>query len=678
MPRLRDRPRTCPGAGGRRRPLPAQAQGAALPDAARAAARPRAVPAGPLHPRAARSTRARTRACRSFQENDANRFFGRIARDRRAGHPHPRPAADGGGRPLGRRQVVVRARRPGARAQALGRGVGDARHPPRPQPAGGAGQHRRAAWSAPPPPSPRTSHAQQQLVRALRSEPGYVGSVLRSRARRERRKILLFVDQFEELYTLVPDASERLAFTACLSGVADDATSPLRVVLSIRSDFLDRVPEDERFMAELTQGLFFLTAPSREGLRDALVQPAEMAGYRFEAPAMVEDMLQHLETTPGALPLLAVRRHPAVGARATPRAGCSPQQSYEAMGGIAGALASHADSVLAELPVAGPGAGPRDAPAPGHARSARARSSRWRSCASCRRTPTEMQRLIDQLVQARLLVVQTGGGATGATVEIVHESLIHSWPTLRRWLDEDQEDSGFMEQLRNAARQWQAKGRDVGPAVARRGGGGGAALQAALPRRAAAGAARLPGGRLRAGGASSTRRSRALVVGAGAFLVMLVAASAVALVVIRKAQQEAEKQAVVAKVAEARRASPRRRRRRRRPRPSSAWPRCRPRSWSGRRRRQEAEAANAQVAVGRQRAADARTSELLDALKKAKLAQLARQARQEERRAERARRRSRPSRRPSAPRSSCRACCAASRTVSSACRTSWAAPSSTT
>jgi hypothetical protein len=105
--------------------------------------------------------------------------------------------------------------------------------------------------------------AQSQLVERLHAEPGYVGSVLRSRARRQRRRILLFIDQFEELYTLVPDARERLAFTACLSGIADDATSPIRVVLSIRSDFLDRVTEDERFMAELNQGLFFLTSPRR-------------------------------------------------------------------------------------------------------------------------------------------------------------------------------------------------------------------------------------------------------------------------------------------------------------------------------------------------------------------------------------------------------------------------------
>jgi len=56
--------------------------------------------------------------------------------------------------------------------------------------------------------------------------------------------------------------------------------------------------------------------------------------------------------------------------------------------------------------------------------------------------------------------VQTGGGV--AQAEIVHESLISSWPQLRRWLDESGEDAAFLDQLRTAAKQWQQKSKDVG------------------------------------------------------------------------------------------------------------------------------------------------------------------------------------------------------------------------
>src|SRR5207248_799714 len=78
----------------------------------------------------------------------------------------------------------------------------------------------------------------------LRAEPGTFGARLRARARRRRTQVLLFVDQLEELYTLVPDPAERAAFTACLTAAGDDAAGALRVVVSMRSDLLDRAAED--------------------------------------------------------------------------------------------------------------------------------------------------------------------------------------------------------------------------------------------------------------------------------------------------------------------------------------------------------------------------------------------------------------------------------------------------
>ncbi|MEM9493928.1 MAG: hypothetical protein AAGC55_32575, partial [Myxococcota bacterium] len=187
------------------------------------------------------------------------------------------------------------------------------------------------------------------IIARLYDEPGYLGVVLRSRARKRGANVLLCVDQFEELYTLGGDERERRAFTACLAGVADDATAPLRVVLSIRSDFLDRVPEDPHFMAELSHGLIFLTPPGRAGLRDALVQPAEMAGYQFESRDTVEHMLDHLEHIPGSLPLLQFAASKLWDARDSERR-LLTVASYDRLGGIAGALATHADAVLAEFP----------------------------------------------------------------------------------------------------------------------------------------------------------------------------------------------------------------------------------------------------------------------------------------------------------------------------------------
>src|SRR5262249_35448701 len=83
----------------------------------------------------------------------------------------------------------------------------------------------------------------------MRRGPGLLGVLLRARARRGRERVLLFVDQFEETYTLAAE-DDRRAFLACLSTAADDPSTPLRVILSLRHDFLDRVAATPGALAE--------------------------------------------------------------------------------------------------------------------------------------------------------------------------------------------------------------------------------------------------------------------------------------------------------------------------------------------------------------------------------------------------------------------------------------------
>jgi len=303
--------------------------------------------------------------------------------------------------------------------------------------------------------------AQRRLADALRHEPGHLGHLLRLHARREQRRLLLFVDQLEELYTQAQGPADRAAFTACLTAVADDAASPLRVVISLRADFLDQVVEDRRFFGDLAHGLFLLGPPDREGLRDAIASPAELAGFQVE-PAVIDDMVAHLATTPGALPLLQFAAARLWDARDVTRRELT-HASYLEMGGIAGALAHHADGVVRDL---GPARTPllraillRLVTADG-TRAIGTRAE-LRELAP---EPGEVEWLLDRLVEARLLVVQKGdaGAGAGGTVELAHDSLMHGWPQLRRWLDEHQGDAALLEQLRCAARQWLAKGRAPG------------------------------------------------------------------------------------------------------------------------------------------------------------------------------------------------------------------------
>jgi len=389
---------------------------------------------------------------------------------------------------------------------------------------------------------------QQKMADRLRKEPGYLGTALRRTARREKKNLLLFIDQFEELYTLVPDQDERLAYTACVAAAADDPTSPMRVVVSMRSDFLDRCTEDLNFMNELSQGLFFLTPMTREGMREALALPAEMAGYKFEKDEMINEMLDHLASTSGALPLLQFTADMLWGER-DPTRKVLTEKSYRNLGGISGALATHAERVIEQT-------------SPEQRTMVRAlflrlvTPERTRAIVSLSDLKDQLGKqadvggLIDQLVAARLLTVSSSGGGA-ATVEIVHESLIHGWPQLARWLDEGQEDAAFLEQLRNASRQWGAKNKDTG--LLWRGEMVGEAKR--FVRRHRGTLPEVQQHFLKAVIDSSNRAARikkAILVAAGIVVLALLAAAAVALYIINDSRAETQKQAVVAQESEKR------------------------------------------------------------------------------------------------------------------------------
>jgi len=299
------------------------------------------------------------------------------------------------------------------------------------------------------------------MTRSLREEPGKLGALLRARGRSHGRPIMLYVDQFEELYTLVEDEADRERFATALAGVAVDAASPVRVTLSMRSDFLDRVAENEPLMNAVTRDLTILQQPGIEGLRDAVIRPAALAGYTFEDVKIVEEMVSSLRDETAALPLLQFAAQKLWESR-DKKAKLLSRAAYDQMGGVEGALVRHADSVIQAM-----SSNDRQATRSLFQRLVTPEGTRavlsLGEIMGLFKTPKEAQRILNTLTEARLLVVQTfGDEAVDARVEIVHESLINRWQTLRRWLDESHEDGTMLAQLREAARQWEARGRPVG------------------------------------------------------------------------------------------------------------------------------------------------------------------------------------------------------------------------
>ena len=114
--------------------------------------------------------------------------------------------------------------------------------------------------------------------------------------------LVLFVDQFEEVFTLARDARERSVFCAWLVGIGERGwmSDSARVVLTARDDFLTRIKQERAFRDKLEQALTLLATPDAGDLRRILVKPAERAGFTFEGDDFVDEMVRAVEGRPGS------------------------------------------------------------------------------------------------------------------------------------------------------------------------------------------------------------------------------------------------------------------------------------------------------------------------------------------------------------------------------------------
>ncbi len=314
------------------------------------------------------------------------------------------------------------------------------------------------------PPSSRTSSSRfletrDTVAGCLRREPGLLGVEMRARARRRIARALLFVDQFEEVFTLAAE-DEREAFFACLAGAADDPSAPARVIVTMRHDFLDRVASsDAPFAAMLSRATHLVAPLDRRGLRSALVVPAEEQSYTFESEALITEAVDALASATSPLPLLQFTAVRLWEARDRQRR-ILTEASYRAFGGVGGALASHADDVINAL-------------TSHERRLARSLLLRLvtpertramvlrRDLSELGGGATDAARVLDRLIEGRLVTVE-GTGGQESTVELVHESLLDMWPTLSRWLEEEHDHLHFLSRLRTAAKEWEASGSAEG------------------------------------------------------------------------------------------------------------------------------------------------------------------------------------------------------------------------
>src|SRR4029453_8734053 len=130
------------------------------------------------------------------------------------------------------------------------------------------------------------------------------GKVILEAAARAPTRLLLVVDQFEEVFTICRDEAERATFLAALTKAVQAADGQLTVIVAVRADYYGRCAADPRLASLLAANHLLVSPMDADELRRAIESPARRAGLRLE-PGLAEAMIGGGAGEPGGLPLLS-------------------------------------------------------------------------------------------------------------------------------------------------------------------------------------------------------------------------------------------------------------------------------------------------------------------------------------------------------------------------------------
>ena len=285
---------------------------------------------------------------------------------------------------------------------------------------------------------------------------------------------VVIVDQFEEAFTLCSDEVGRRAFIELLHAMSapvdldeqdeqsEEADSaPVLVVLGIRADFYEQCLAHPELADALQHRHMVLGPLTATELREAVTGPAKAVGLELES-GLAELIVREVSTDgprgahdAGVLPLLS---HALLATWQRRKSGRLTLAGFRAAGGIQGAVAATAERAWSDLDPAARTAARllllRLVRLGEDTQATRRRGTR-RQLAAESTDPDKTEESLEALVRARLVTLDA------ETVEITHEALLHAWPRLRDWIDEDRNDHLVRQQLEEDGRAWEGSHRDT-------------------------------------------------------------------------------------------------------------------------------------------------------------------------------------------------------------------------
>jgi formylglycine-generating enzyme required for sulfatase activity len=286
----------------------------------------------------------------------------------------------------------------------------------------------------------------------LQAKPDRLSITLSNVLKQEKDwiEILLFIDQFEELFTLTPPHL-REPFALMVAYAAQ--TARLRVVVTLRADFYHRAAEIQELAELLRDGSFTLAAPKRDALREMIERPAERAHLALET-GLVERILDDTGSEPGNLALMAYMLDELY--RISHAQGKLTQTAYDDLGGVQGAIGERAETVFKGLP--GDEASKDralqyifqelvDVDDDGN-------TTRRRIHYNPEQESEPVRQMVTALINARLLTSGKDG-----VLEVAHEALLREWQRLKNWIAREQDMLRLRRNILLDAQEWTRRGK---------------------------------------------------------------------------------------------------------------------------------------------------------------------------------------------------------------------------
>ena len=290
-------------------------------------------------------------------------------------------------------------------------------------------------------------------------ENGLLNAVKEILAGDSDSEIFLFIDQFEEVFTLVENEKVTNSFIENLHTVVNAPNSRLRLVVTLRADFYDR-PLLRPEMSELMQKSTEVVVPlNKDELAEAIIEPAKHVGVSWDS-GLIGTIISEVIEQPGALPLLQY----ALSEMFERRVGNTiTNEAYQAIGGVRGALARRADEIFNEM-----NEQEREATRQlflrlitlGEGTEDTRRRAMLAEVTSAAKDTQIANTVIDKLGKSRLITFDRDPITRNPTLEVTHEAIIREWKRLRSWLDESREDVRQERVLANIAEEWVEANKD--------------------------------------------------------------------------------------------------------------------------------------------------------------------------------------------------------------------------